>query len=148
MDDKNKFSKIKVETPKGVRYITYKPVPGVKADELVCETRCPYGKICDKLRDPRHPEDKNLCFMDFCGEFGSESPKGLSEMIPKEGSLEEVFSDFEDIFQTLIKENPMVRLSDIIEKVCSGWCDDHNEEHTNCVASNKSCLLHDLFLKH
>ena len=65
MDDKNKFSKIKVETPKGVRYITYKPVPGVKADELVCETRCPYGKICDKLRDPRHPEDKNLCFMHF-----------------------------------------------------------------------------------
>jgi hypothetical protein len=69
-------------------------------------------------------------------------------MIPVPGSLEEGFKNEKDIFQKLIEKNPTIRLSDLIEKVCStGWCEEYNKEHTNCVASNKSCLMQDLFIK-
>ena len=37
---------------------------------------------------------------------------------------------------------------DMIEKICStGWCEDYSEDHCNCLSSNQSCLLHDLFIK-
>jgi hypothetical protein len=129
-------------------YFKFKPLFNVQDDELVCETRCSYCDICDKIRDPRAIDDKDRCFEDFCGELGEvDDPENLN-MIPVPGAIEEGFKDNIDIFQELIKTNPTICLSDMIEKVCSsGWCEDYNKEHTNCTAANKSCLMHDLFIK-
>ena len=149
MSETKKLKRIEVNGENNEKfYFKFKPLFNVGEDELVCETRCSYCDICDKIRDPRALNDPDRCFEDFCGELGEvENPENLN-MIPVPGSIEEGFKDHSDIFQTLIALNPTIRLNDIVEKVCStGWCPDYNPEHTNCIASNKSCLLHDLFIK-
>ena len=149
MSEQKKVKVIKVDGEDGAKFeFKFRPLFNVGDDELVCETRCSYCDICDKIGDPRALKDNERCFEDFCGELGeTDDPENLN-MIPMPGSLEEGFKNEKDIFQRLIEKNPTIRLSDLIEKVCStGWCEDYNKEHTNCVASNKSCLMQDLFIK-
>jgi len=149
MSDAKKIKKIKVEGENNkAYYFNFRPLFNVGEDELVCETRCSYCDICDKIRDPRAISDKDRCFEDFCGDLGEvDDPENLN-MIPIPGAIEEGFKDELDIFQGLIKENPTIRVSDMIEKVCStGWCEDYDKDHSKCKSSNKSCLLHDLFIR-
>lgn len=148
-EQKKKLKVIRVDGENGKKFqFQFRPLFGVADDELVCETRCPYCDICDKIRDPRALSDEDRCFEDFCGELGeTDDPENLN-MIPVSGSLEEGFKNEKDIFTTLIEKNPTIRLNDLIEKICSsGWCEDYNKEHSNCVSSNKSCLMQDLFIK-
>jgi len=149
MSETKKHKNLKVEGENGeVFHFNFKPVFNVAEEECLCETRCAYGDICSKIRDPRAISDDQRSFEDYCGELGEiDDPENLN-MIPVPGAIEEGFKNHEDIFNTLIKENPTIRLNDLIEKVCStGWCSDYSEDHCNCVSSNKSCLLHDLFIK-
>ena len=146
----NKFKRVKVVTEKGDRFITFKPVDlNDNLEELVCEKSCPYSKICDKIPDPRNMKDKNLKFLDFCGEAEDEKDNtSLGNMVPLEGTVEEFFKDYPDIFQILIKNNTMVGIKDIIHRVCSGWCESYNKELSNCNSSNSICWLQDLFINH
>lgn len=151
--DKKKFKRVKVNTPKGERTLLFRPVNNLPpTEDVICESACPYGGVCDKLIDPRYPEDPNFKFTDFCGELeisadcsGGEDHNPFADMVPVEGTIEKNLSDFPDIFQTLIKEDPVVKVSEIIEKFCSNWCDNYNKEHTNCKYENKLCMMHDLF---
>ena len=157
MKKASKLKRVKVITPKGERTLLYKPVNDIPTENVICETACPYGKLCEKLEDPRHPEDPNFRFTDFCGELGikdiddgvnseeNDEEISLIEMVPVEGTIEKNLSDFPDIYQQLIAKDPVVKLSEIIEKFCSNWCDSYNKEHTNCKYENKLCMMHDLF---
>ncbi|MBP3732376.1 MAG: hypothetical protein J6I84_03940 [Bacilli bacterium] len=149
MSEQKKIKRIKAEGENGKSfYFKFKPLFNVAQDELICETRCPYSQICDNIRDPRALSDPERAFSDFCGELGETENPEILNMIPCDGSLEEGFKDEKDIFEQLIKENPTIRLNDMIEKVCStGWCDDYSEDHVNCKACNQSCLMRDLFIK-
>lgn len=148
MSELKKIKVIKVYGENGQKFaFKFRPLYNVESDELVCETRCPYCSICDYIRDPRAISDPERTFSDFCGELGETSDPEILNMIPVLGSLEEGFKDQKDIFEQLVKENPTVRLNDIIEKVCSGWCEDYVETHDNCVSCNQSCLMRDLFIK-
>lgn len=145
---KKKLKVVTVMTPKGERTLEYRPV--TKAIEgIICDTECPYGKICGKIRDPRDPDNPKLRFTNFCGDLGEDAEdeeNDMSEYVPVEGTIEKGLYDFPDIFQTLIKDDPVVKISDIIEKFCKDWCDSYNEEHTNCNSKNKLCMLHNLFM--
>jgi hypothetical protein len=149
MSEQKKIKVIKVDGENGEKFkFNFRPLYNVGDDELVCETRCTYCDICNKIPDPRALGDKERCFEDFCGELGeADDPENLN-MIPLPGSLEESFKDENDIFLKLIEKNPVIKLEDLIEKVCSsGWCEDYNKEHTNCNSKNRSCLMQDLFIK-
>ena len=143
-----KLKKCKVTTPKGDRFLTFRPVSAdIPLDQLICDAECPYSKVCDKLPDPRNPEDKDLCFMDFCGNLGDEeSSQELGDMVPVDGTIEEALSDFPDIFQILIERNPVVRLKKIVDNFCSTWCDVYQSDYSMCCSENKSCIMNELFL--
>lgn len=144
---KEKIRLVKVMTPKGERTLVFRPV-NKAVDGIICDTVCPYGDLCSKIIDPRNPDNPKLKFTDFCGDLGEDSENeenDLTEYIPVEGTIEENLYDFPDIFQTLIKNDPVVKVSDIIEKFCKDWCDSYDEEHTGCVSKNKLCMLHNLF---
>lgn len=150
-----KLKRVKVMTQKGERVLVFRPIKDIPTEQVICETECPYGKICDKIIDPRNPNNPDFKFTDFCGDLGeimeeeSESEKSknedLTEYVPVEGTIEENLYDFPDIFQTLIEKNPMVRISDVIDKCCSSWCDSYTKDHSNCNTKNKLCIMHDLF---
>lgn len=156
-----KLKKVKVMTPKGERYLTFAPVDSVPVDDIVCTTKCPYGKICDKLIDPRNPDKfDEYVFTDFCSELGllnldnsggstgENNEENLLCMVPVKGTIEEAFSkDYPDIFTQIIDKNPLVNVKDFIDSVCSGWCGSYNSEYSNCKSSNKLCMLNGLFMK-
>ena len=144
-----KLKKCKVNTPKGEIFLTFRPVSSdIPLDQLICDAECPYSKVCDKLPDPRNPEDKDLSFMDFCGNLGDEEEtQALSDMVPVEGTIEEAFlSEFPDIFQILIDKNPVVKLKNIVDSFCSTWCDVYQSDYSMCCSENKACIMNDLFL--
>jgi hypothetical protein len=149
MSDQKKFKRLEVVGDDGKkRFFKFQPMlKELSEDQLVCDY-CSYSEICDKIKNPRTLNDQDSTFEDFCSEIGElENPENLN-LYPVPGSLEEGFKEDFDIFQELIKKNPTVRVNDLVESVCSsGWCDDYSEDHCNCKASNKSCLLNDLFIK-
>ena len=55
----------------------------VRGDEILCETRCPYGReFCLSLPDPRKRKpNPEYSFMDFCGNLKDNA-------IPVKGSLD------------------------------------------------------------
>ena len=96
---------IKVSSPKGERVVEYKKVSIDYEDENLCMTKCPYGGDCgkcDKLRDPRNPENKNACFITFCQEIDSSIDLVIPDLqrkicmnfyVPVEGTLEKNLGD-------------------------------------------------------
>ena len=117
-------------------------------ETLICN-QCSYRNICSEIPDPNCPDDKDRSLIDFCGELGTapDEDADLINAIPAPGSLERVFEGkSESVFKALINKNPLVHLQDVISKVCSGWCDDYDEEFTKCNECNSSCMLHDLFM--
>lgn len=146
-----KLVKIPVETPKGTKYLTFfRYVSDDKEDVCrPCEGICPYSEICDKIPDPRDPKNADLGFLDFCGSIGEgDGNEDLIDVIPVAGTVEENLKDvIGDVYQTIINGNKLVSIPSVIDEICPGWCDKYTEDHKNCVASNKSCLLRGLLLK-
>ena len=66
--------KVKVLTPKGERVLEYMRVEVDFENENFCETKCPYGgkkcSFCDRMKDPREPENENSYYMAFCQDIG------------------------------------------------------------------------------
>lgn len=145
-----KFKQITIKTPKGERTLEYQKVGEVPENAHVCNMNCVYGRACIFLRDPRDPENVDKSFNTFCASLGKEESgiedSDLQSMVPVPGTLERNFGDFEDIYQQIIQKDPQVKLSDIISKFCSGWCEFYNEEKTNCNSNNKFCVIKSLFI--
>lgn len=141
--------KVKVSTPKGDRYLMFQPFDDTeKMEKLPCESVCPYGiKVCEAMPDPRDPSNKAKCFANWCTELGREADqdKILVRSVPAAGTIESSLGDFKEIYQALLEKNPMVRLTEVIDCVCSGGCDMYNESHSNCNHENKFCILRNLF---
>lgn len=144
-----KIKHITVKTPKGDRTLTYKSVEKPEND-LVCFTKCPYGRVCESLYDPRDPGNDGANFADFCSNLGKEGSEcedsEVEAMVPVEGTIEENLSDLDDTFKQILKRNPMVRIDQVVNKVCSSWCDSYTEDHQNCNSKNGMCIMKDLFL--
>lgn len=139
---------VKIQTPRGERQLTFVQSPKAKAElEVCCEEVCPYGNLCEKIRDPRNPEDPNSSLETLCCELGlgDGDDESLQQFFPAPRTIEENLSDFPDIFQQLTEKNPMVPVVDIINNVCSKFCDDYEPGCSNCTSKNLSCMLHDLF---
>lgn len=139
---------IKVQTPKGERQLTFIQSPRAKAElEVCCEEVCPYGNICEKIRDPRNPSDPNSSLLTLCCELGlgDGDDESLQQLFPAPRTIEENLADFPDIFQQLTEKNPYVPVKDVIDSVCSKFCDYYEPNCSNCTSKNLSCILHDLF---
>lgn len=148
---REKYIRISVNTEKGQRSLTFRPVDVTNATDLICESDCPYKGVCDKIKDPRKDAEEGLTFLDFCSEIGTEEDGSIDEnrinCVPIEGTLETELGDIVSIWGDLIDKNPYVKLSDVIDGVCPGWCDAYTPDHVNCKAGNGSCILRALYLK-
>jgi len=144
----NKLRKIIVQTKNGDRTLIYRPVNDVPKESYICEI-CPYFNICEFLPDPTNIDDKDRSFMDFCGSIETnvkDDEKELtSELIPVEGTIENNLGDIYDVTKELIKKNALVKVQDIVDNVCSGWCDSYAPDCANCNAQNTGCILNNLF---
>lgn len=151
---KNKSFKITVD---GKEYTFNFHKTDVEAEELACETRCPLNGICDKLRDPRHPDDGEYSFNDFClctGDKGRDEADVINDdtldgyMPVIEDVLKFAEGTNTEIYQEIIKANPYVKISDLIDNVCSedGFgCTMYDKEHSRCTSKNGMCILKKLF---
>ena len=142
-----KLINVPVETPKGKRLVKFFQFSGDDTEGArPCEDFCPYADICDKIPDPRDPENKERSFLDFCGELAENEDEKLIDVIPCENSIESSLSDVVgDIYQTLIDKKHLVSVGEAIDKICPGWCDSYDKEHSACKVTNKSCILSNLF---
>lgn len=142
-----KLINVPVETPKGKRLVKFFQFSGDDTEGArPCEDFCPYADICDKIPDPRDPENKERSFLDFCGELAENEDEKLIDVIPCENSIESSLSDVVgDIYQTLIEKKQLVSVGEAIDKICPGWCDSYDKEHSACKVTNKSCILSNLF---
>ena len=158
MDDKLKKRKlVKFQTSKGEKELLMEPVVNMNGyEEVICETRCPYSKICKLLPDPREPEGTKKVgydgFLNFCGDLGTVQADGekqdaeLAHYVPAEGSIEATFEDFPDIIKIAIQANPSVKIQDVIAHACKDWCPDYTEDYANCNSGNMTCMLKGLFM--
>lgn len=161
----NKLRKVVVDTPKGKRFLTFRPI--IETEEEIqskdgtivraCDAggACPYGKIvCENLKDPRNPDDPEVNFMDFCanvGEYFVTEPgeeksdvktEDLSEnYVPADGTLEENLFDIDNYYQTLIEKKRLVKISDVIDCFCPDTCPFYDKDHTQCTPTNEICTL-------
>lgn len=150
-----RLKSIDVETPMGPRKINMVPImidPSNPIEETLCASKCPYGNICEKLRDPRNPSDPNRTLQDWCVEisFNDENLDTVNElgsMVPAEGSIETLYDTESDPFKQLMELNPMVNLNTFIDQVCSGFCSMYNKEHSNCNIKNDFCICKGLFVR-
>ena len=152
-----KLKTIDVETPSGIKKVQMVPVlldTSENAPELtdtVCSVCCPYGSICDKLRDPRCPENPKQTLNDWCNDVSMDKEKvaatELAMYCPAEGSIEQLYEGDSDAMKQLLNLNPSVKLNTLIDTVCCGFCDMYNKEHTNCTFSNEMCICRGLFSK-
>lgn len=145
----DKLKRVKVSTPDGVKYVMFRPVTELPTDRLICDDYCPYEKICGKLPDPRDPGNKELCFTDFCNTLGEgdDEDEKLVGMVPVEGELENLFKDNPNFLKELIeKENPVYKLSSIIDKCCPGMCEYYSSNYEYCTLKNKMCILRGLLV--
>ena len=139
-----KIRKAKFNTAKGERSMMMRPVlEELEEGEVFCDSICPYGeKICSRLPDPEFPDKPTERFCDFCTRLGEiEGQEFCNNMVPVEGEIERVFPDFPDIIKVLEEENPLVKISDVIDEVCKGGCDMYSPDHSNCSSKNQLCIL-------
>ena len=143
-----KARQITIQTPNGERKLTFVQSPKAKAElEICCEDVCPYGNICEKIRDPRKPEDQNSSLLTLCCELGlgDGDDESLQQFFPAPGTIEENLYDLPDIFQQVTEKNPYVPVKEVISNVCSKFCEYYEPDCSNCNSKNLSCMLHDLF---
>ena len=123
------------------------------SEDVRCDEYCPYANLCEHICDPRNSTKKDSNFSEFCGTVEFDIDKELEDetqrvtYIPAEGSLEEAFKDEEDLLTQVVGKDPVIRVSKLINNFCCDFCDSYNEEHSNCTADNRSCILRKLFIK-
>ncbi len=146
-----KIKRISVLTPKGERILSFMPIDEHLLNEqeyTPCDKQCPYGpELCDKIKDPRDPTNPKKCFGDWCANLGNnegDQPE-YANCVPIEGTIEENLGDIQDIHQTLIEKDPLVKLTNVIDNVCDGYCDMYEQTHSQCNSNNKLCILRKLF---
>ena len=109
----------------------------------VCDELCPYYGLCNDIPDPRDIENTSKSFLDFC-----EQSEDGNYYIPIEGSIEEYLDKKGyDMFQSILEYNPKIEITKLIDKVCSGWCENYDPSHCNCKSTNYTCILKNLFEK-
>ncbi len=142
-----KLVRIPVETPQGERRLTFKKYDITDSQgKMMCTACCPYKDICERIPDPRNPEDKSLSFIDYCSSLNESDDEEYLNCVPVEGTIEKELRDIiPDIYQQIIKEENLVPVNKVIDSVCSGWCDLYSKDHTNCTSNNKLCILNSLF---
>lgn len=143
-----KLKTVEVETPWGTRSLVYRPVGSdIPQDQLICDSVCPYSKLCPIIRDPSCPEDTSRCYNDFCSMLGEDDTDSeLLNMVPVDGTIESLFSDGPDIYSQVFEKDPSIKLSEIRCRVCKNFCDDYDENSSEkCVSTNKACILSNLF---
>lgn len=130
------------------KQVILRPIEEIPTSHLICDKECPYGKCCAFIPDPRDPNNTELSFTDFCNDLGSnegDDPE-LSSMVPKEGTVEELFKDQPNILQKIIGDKKLVYLNEVIDKCCPDICEYYNKDHSNCTLENKMCILRGLFV--
>ena len=149
MSNLKKFVSVAVETPKGVKKLKFAKYTGDTEERPCrCETVCSYAKICELIPDPRDPENKDMSFVDFCGELSEREDDKYLDIVPVENTIEENLSDvLPDICQQIIKDKRLTSADVVVDTLCPGWCSDYKKDHSGCKVENRSCILHDLFMK-
>lgn len=152
----SRLRKVIIETPTGKKVINMQPViidtsenaPGI--NDTICSSCCPYGSICDKLRDPRNPDDPDGRLEDWCLENDfKEDNIEVSEfatMVPMEGSIENLYPEESEPFKQLMELNPSINLRTLIDSVCPGFCDQYKKDHSSC-SLNSICIFKSLFTR-
>ena len=141
-----KLVRVKVNTPKGERTLTFQKYGLDESDRRIpCTEKCPYSKSCELFPHPEFPDNETVEFSDYCGALGQDDDKAL-DLIPVEGTLEKNIGDLmtEDHLQKFISLDGLTRVSKVIDTVCPSWCDLYKPDHSGCTAKNKSCILLDL----
>ena len=160
-EDKNyvkRPKRVEVTTPTGVKSIKMMPVlintenGVIELSETLCASCCPYVSVCDKLADPRNPEDKNKRLIDWCNESSftdstMTTTTDIAMMHPMAGEVEKLYEEDSEPFKQLTEQNPMIRLNDFIDTVCPGFCAHYNKDHTECRLDNDFCICKDLFMR-
>lgn len=154
----NKKNRVSIVDIDGTKYrFKFHAITGLEPVDLICEKHCPLDGICDKLRDPRNMSDEEGSFMDFClaaGQKGKSddeimNDETITNLAPDMGDVIKWVEGVDsDIYQALIKDNPLVNLNQVIDNVCgpNGYaCGFYNEEHSNCTSKNGLCILKSLF---
>lgn len=155
--DNKKIKIVKVITPAGERRLTYE-YGEISANSpepvMICETECPYYRCCRLFPNPEDPNDfKNSRFANFCVRLADRIEEGedyrdIRNYHPQAGTIENELGDiFPRILEVIQEENPIVRVSDVIDSVCKFQCDMWDEKHSQCGEGNAMCLLSDLFEK-
>lgn len=104
-------------------------VPDIK---LPCDF-CTYQNICDDISDPRGVD--GCTFLDYCS--------GLEDgLVPMDGTIEKVMKV--DTLGAMIKKDPEVKVSKVIDTVCPGLCDSYKKDHSECNSTNRTCILRSL----
>ena len=143
-----KLKTVKVPTSNGEKVVVFRPIEDIPTSHLICDKECPYGKCCSFIPDPRDPGNEELSFIDFCNDLGANEGEDsdLTSMVPKEGTLEEIFKDQPDILQKIAGNKKLVYLDEVIDKCCPDICEYYNKEHSECTLENKMCILRGLFV--
>ena len=133
MGKDNKLVRIPVITPKGEVKLTFERIDVSEAEgKIMCTSRCPYKDICDKIPDPREPENKELSFIDFCAGLSDSDEDDYLNCLPAKGTIEKELKDvLPDTYQAIIKSESLVPVNQVIDSICPGWCDLYKEDHSD-----------------
>ena len=149
----DKLKRIKVNTPKGERTLVFTKynLPTTEG-RIPCQDICPYAKICDDLPHPEFPDNKEFSFIDFCGGVGisgDDTKEDELDLIPAKGTLENNLKDLmtPDVYQKLLKEERLVKINEVVDSFCSGFCEEYTKDHSKCQMSNPLCLMREVFVK-
>lgn len=154
---KKKQVNVAFDTPYGTKSLTFVPVNDPPLDDLLCNTRCPYGKVCDSLVDPRNPTKfPEFKFIDFCSTIGELLKKDdnnddedplTDNFVPKKGTIERNLTKFPTIHEQLLKQNPWLELKSLILDNCDGWCENYTKDFSKCNIGDPMCFFHRTFMK-
>ncbi len=120
---------------------------------LTCQL-CPYEKVCDHIKSPAYPNDPNQSLAAFCSDnivLNGEDAEDVDEdgkeydFVPVEGTWEKNVPELFEMSE-IVKDNPLVRLKDVVESTCAKWCDSYKDDFSGC-GSEDVCLLKKLFEK-
>lgn len=155
MKKRMRVAKVSTEDGKEIS-VVFRPViiddnePDERKNRLVngyvCTTDCKYRDICKHLTDPRTPGKGE--FVSCCNDMVNNDVT-LAEMVPADDSLENAgIPGFEDIYSQVVKKNPLLPLSKIIDTLCPGTCSLYRKDHSLCRkdGNNFLCILNGLFM--